>query len=443
MDDELSEYYFESNLPEIHPGVLFPIPLLGIGTGSVESLFGYLTRLALAHRVPLSDLIVQVIRPELGKRGGGHWVVPASKTKCRADILGAGPEADLWVNTLSKLTGIRDLEHGTLHWIRSCISDEGLLSGVPKYCQVCMLESLVSGTSDHDPLLMNLEAIYACPKHHVQLNFKLCSAPREDYLPPRQRVNHPGVCGACGKIGYTCNSQLPERASIEEIRRAVEIEKLVMFGAAGGIADRELLLRGLRWLLTEDIDIRSSRLELISPHGQFQITEFMRGAIERVALKTLLDICLANQTSPLSVLTGKPTPLRSSSNRACPVPYRGSVLPEVAEKEVRALLNDLNKPISVPAIERRLGLNRGILRAICPELEKEVRMAYSDAWHRNRMSKQAVMARECSEVIRVLRLKRQELTLPNAAIITNEAWDSKTPKSRMFLRMSASRRMDE
>lgn len=442
MDDELSEYYFESNLPDIRPGVLFPIPLVGIGTGRVESLFGYLTRLALAHRVPLSDLIVQVIRPELGKLGGRHWLVPASKTKCRADMLSVGPEAELWANTLSKLTGVRDLECGNLRWIRSCISDEGLLSRVPKYCQVCVLESLVSGTSDHDPLLMNLEAIYACPKHHVQLNLKLCSAPREDYQPPRQRVIHPGVCGACGKIGYTCNSQLPERASIEEIRRAVEIEKLVMFGAAGGIADRELLLLGLRRLLTDDIDIRSSRLELISPDGQFQIAGFMTGAVERMALKTLLDICLANRVSPLSVLTGKPTPVRSPLNRACPVPYRGSVLPEVAEKEVRALLNNLEKPISVPAIERRLGLNRGILRAICPELEKEARMAYSDAWHRNRTSKPAVMARECSEVIRVLRLKRQELTLPNAAIITNEAWDSKMPKSRMFLRMSSSLPME-
>lgn len=441
MDDERSGYFFESDLPDLHPSVLFSLPLVGAATGGVESLYGYLTRLALAHRVSLRELIVQVIRPALGKLGGGKWIVPSSETKCRTDMLGVGPEVELWTNTLSNLTGIRELASGTMHWMRSCFSDEGLISGVPKYCQVCMMEGLVSGSYDHDPLLMNLEAIEACPKHHVRLNLRLCSAPREAYLPPRQRINHPGVCKACGKVGYTCNSLLPERASIEEIRQAIEIEKIVMFGATGGIADRNLLLLGLQRFFTEDIEIRSNRLMLTSEAVQLEIERFMKRRVKTIALRTLLDLCLPNQISPLSVLNGKPVPAqRSLSNKALPLPYRGSVLPEVAEKEVRTLLKHIERPTSVPSIERRLGLNRGILRALCPELDKELRGGCAEARRRKRLNKQTDLARECGEVIKVLRLKQQALSLPNAALITNGAWDSKGPKAQMFLQMSASLR---
>ena len=64
MDNDMSDYFFDTRLaPQSSASLLYHLPLACIGEAGVESLHGYLHRLALSHMVSLKDLIESVVRP--------------------------------------------------------------------------------------------------------------------------------------------------------------------------------------------------------------------------------------------------------------------------------------------------------------------------------------------------------------------------------------------
>lgn len=433
------DFFFDLESLEYQPTLLYRLSPTGIGTADVESLLGYVVRLALAHRVSLTSLVENVVWPEI--MVGSESRSPSGLEKhWREQLLGVGQDTDLWIEAIAKLTGGENLERCSLRWLRTCIATKDLLSQVPKYCPVCVEEAVSKGVLDHDSLLMHLNLIRACPKHNVRLRLRICAAPMQRYQRRSRRTNQAGVCWGCGRVGYRCNSEEPTLASELEVAQANELAKLIKFGAAGGIASRSLLAQGLSCLLHEKF---GGDIPLFAAHVSVPVRDMRRLLMQPdgvIPLSVLMDISIGTRCSLLSILNGAPKgiSLRRGSrkqNKYQPVIYRGSLPPEVANREVRALVAGGKRLWNVVEIERRLGLNRGVLRSICPDLCRELEELHLSAFRENQRLKDAILTRECQQVIETLKTQSLKLTLTTAQTLTRERWYQKDRRSKIFLEL--------
>ena len=134
---------------------LYSLEPVGVGTGFVESLPGYLSRLAEAHRVRLSMLVARVCAPELDSaalRIPGNCGLSTLWTSARA-MHGTQKVARDWVSLLERLTGRQDLRCLTwLGWAHA-IDAKHLIRATRAWCPACYADWRSQGTVVYEPLL--------------------------------------------------------------------------------------------------------------------------------------------------------------------------------------------------------------------------------------------------------------------------------------------------
>jgi len=167
----------------------------------VESLTGYVARLAEAHSVSAGDLVGRVLS-ELADpkdpiittaakafRVGGHGF-----RACGYVINGVSDRAEKWVHALEAATTRRDLRCLTLLPFRYALPDH-LFRRHRAWCTLCFDQWRRSGQTVYEPLLWAIEASSRCPVHARPLD---CICPHcARKLSPLGVFSRPGHCERC------------------------------------------------------------------------------------------------------------------------------------------------------------------------------------------------------------------------------------------------------
>ena len=180
---------------------LYALEPIGVGTSFVESLTGYVSRLAEAHTVSVGDLVGRELSAATSKPLGLH------SNRHRAGfhgfhaqghvIDGFGGIAKTWVHALEKATSQRNLRFLTLLPFEGVFSLEGAFRRTRAWCPACYQEWQRPGEIVYEPLLWAMRLVTICPKHHrpLEKNCPCCRRP----LVPLAVFSRPGYCSTCGK----------------------------------------------------------------------------------------------------------------------------------------------------------------------------------------------------------------------------------------------------
>ena len=171
---------------------LFRVPPQGVGTSQVESLSGYVARIAAEHLVtPSTQLHRELGWWDLGRPGMcGRWLRRPPHLKLLASM--NFHESGLrWITLLEKLNGVRGLAACTaISWTR-CFPTRGLARPHLAWCPLC----LASDVSPYYRLLWCFSDAKTCPVHQCRL-MERCSDCHST-IPTIHARTRPGKCSNC------------------------------------------------------------------------------------------------------------------------------------------------------------------------------------------------------------------------------------------------------
>lgn len=177
---------------------LYNFEPIELGTGAIESLSGYLIRLAEAHSLTVGKLVGREVAVVLNKEyllrsayeGGSRFY------DVGYEINGLGSLAKDWAQALALLTGCKRLEELTLIRFNEWLPDRGLLRGHLAWCPVC-LEGWKYGDKEvYEPLSWNFKVINICAIHLTQLETECPNCMKTIQILSRKR--RIGYCSSCG-----------------------------------------------------------------------------------------------------------------------------------------------------------------------------------------------------------------------------------------------------
>lgn len=163
----------------------------------IESLTGYIARLAQKHLMEVGQLINYELVPILQKEyltrialyGGTRFYNHASM------INSIGQAASDFVAALQKATLISDLTTCTFFPWRQVVPSRGLIQATKKWCPLCFQDALKAEQELYEPLLWSLQAVTACSIHGTILTTKCPHCGQELRL--LDRHSKPGYCSKC------------------------------------------------------------------------------------------------------------------------------------------------------------------------------------------------------------------------------------------------------
>ena len=179
---------------------LYSLEPVGIGTPFVESLSGYIARLADAHAVSVGNLVGR----ELSALASSALVCP-SREQLASDshgfcgrsyaINGLEDTSKRWVEAVQTGTMRADLRFLTLLPFEKALWPHALFRYCRVWCPACYEDSRVAGRIVHEPLLWALKVVTFCPQHRRPLERVCphCSRPQK----PFTVFLRPGYCSKC------------------------------------------------------------------------------------------------------------------------------------------------------------------------------------------------------------------------------------------------------
>jgi hypothetical protein len=197
--EELYETWHLDDWPDIpERSRFYPLRPIGIGTSEVESLTGYVARLAEAHVLSVGDMVGRepVNLPRREKRLRKSLPKAHLFHAYSYAINGASGTAQSWARSFERITVVSGLELLTLLPLRWMLSDMSLFRRHRAWCPRCYEEDHRNGIA-YERLLWSLRAVALCPRHSVPLEQQcpFCSCA----LPPLSVRSRPGHCSACGE----------------------------------------------------------------------------------------------------------------------------------------------------------------------------------------------------------------------------------------------------
>lgn len=233
---------------------LYSLQPIGVGTGMVEGLTGYVARLAEAHSVSVGDLVGRVLS-EVANPGG--IVTPAAKAvragghgfrACSYAINGVTDRTAKWVAAIEAATTRRDLRFLTLLPFRHALPDH-LFRQRRAWCALCFEKWRTSGHIVYEPLLWGIEAASHCTVHARPFDCVCRHCGRN--LSPLGVFSRPGHCELCdGWLGASDieSGQAPDGlpSAEGEVWSSIQVEGLLaILPWIDPVATRESLRRSL------------------------------------------------------------------------------------------------------------------------------------------------------------------------------------------------------
>jgi DNA-binding phage protein len=182
---------------------LYSLKPIGIGTPFVESITGYVSRLADAHAVSVADLVGRELCLVGSKpvRPFGPFVPRNATTgphgfRGRAIAAnGLGETAKRWVRTLERATLQTRLEFLTMLPFEGVFTNSGLFRNTRAWCPACYEDWRRTDDPIYEPLLWTIRSAAICSRH---------GQPFEDTCPhcgeamlPLAAYTRPGYCSRC------------------------------------------------------------------------------------------------------------------------------------------------------------------------------------------------------------------------------------------------------
>ena len=358
---------------------LYHLDPIAFGTGSVESLTSYFSRLAEAHSVSAGALNHRVLLPlNAGRRNMFSCVVTA-RTRCFTSTINSiGHTAARFASVVGRLTGRTDLTHLTMLPWKPVLPTQLLTRGVAAWCPQCLNGWRKGGKTIHMPLLWALEVVKFCPDHRCTLQMVCtnCGKP-QPLLGQCCPLGHCTRCkkwlGAEGPADRGARySLLPSESPDWEVWAASQVKDLIRAGFDSPALLSRQQLSGLLWFATDAEGLGSfSRIVGVSPTS---VTEWRSGQ-KLPMLPVYLRIARTLNVPLTDLLTGKVEPDSIPSLDVRQVPYWRSIRlhqkPNFdagkAEQLLREALQE-SPPPSFLAFQRRTGYHYWTLHKYFPEL---------------------------------------------------------------------------
>ena len=181
---------------------LYHLEPIGVGTPYVESLTGYVARLAQQHCVTTRRLILNEIAPylRLHKNSSDYQTdnishVLGIKTR-RAALNGTGLMATNLLSALSTLTQMDKLHLLTLLTWEKVFPNRGLFHHQRTWCPKCYQEWHDNNKCIYEPLIWSINAVVICPIHHNCLAYQCPHCNQSMSVISGNSI--PGYCSQCG-----------------------------------------------------------------------------------------------------------------------------------------------------------------------------------------------------------------------------------------------------
>ena len=358
---------------------LYSLEPLGIGTTQVESLASYLSRLAFAHQVSVSKLILHEIIPAFRR--------PKTKTpffgpdNCRLLRVNGFSKELIWI--LQRLTGRLDLPYLTILPWAEVMATSKTVRLHRAWCSGCLEEQRIGGELIYEPFWWSFHPVTICPRHAQALQTQCphCLKQQQSWLASRSNV---GYCSACQTwLGVVPDPQclkLPAMTDIELSWQHWLVEAIGELLAAGPNLRHaplgERLIAGLSNYCAQVADGKVSNFAKILATHNLNISAsrlkcWLLGE-KRPPLGMLLQLCFCLRTKPLALLTNQ-TALREPTSLAFPPaiksPYLkpGSIQKQL-EKSIKAIVAaDEDPPPSLSQVARQLNVTTTSLIRYFPE----------------------------------------------------------------------------
>ena len=288
---------------------------LGLGSAYVESLTGYIARIAEAHSVSTGMLVRCELLPRIRAAFPTQAVMPARDSTFiyESHVLnGTGDTARSWVQLLQRLTGVDSLDGLTLLAWGQVISNQSLIRQVRAWCPSCYENWSRSDLPIYEPLLWTIGAVSYCPLHR---------RPLRENCPHCQGTQHPlsarllpGYCGRCrGWLGDDAGLS----ATTDEVNRGVATaegigELLLAASRMASLPSRDHLRRNLQVAVDTLADGSKSRF-CRATGTSFGSVSCWLSASGRIQIDDLVNLSVQLTVSPLRLLSER-VPVNSFEN---------------------------------------------------------------------------------------------------------------------------------
>jgi len=368
---------------------LFNLSPVGFGTGLVECLTGYFSRLAEAHSVSTGALHHHEVQP----LGAGRRNMFSCATSARARCYTSGINGTLslaadYASVVGKLTGRSDLHYLTMIPWKSLFPAQLLMRGVAAWCATCLASWRKAGKPVYIPLLWTLEIVKYCPYHQRPLHLTCphCGLPQ----PLLGQCSWVGFCTRCKRwLGSGPGKGDPERYSVLqqdtpewEVWAANQLKDLIEAGFHNPpLLTREQLCR-LVWIGT-DLEGLSHFARILGVSST-AVHEWRRGR-KQPLLPAYLRLARVLNVTLTALLTGSVSPDQIHSLDLVAVPFwrnlcvrrKSSFDRRRAALQMEQALQE-SPPPSLRTFRIRNGYHDATLQKHFPDLYKAIEVRFRE-----------------------------------------------------------------
>lgn len=367
---------------------LFHLEPIGVGSAFVESLSGYVARLAEQHRVTTYHFFSKEIALHLHKPGRiTSYINFESFAKAVNGTCGLSSDM---IDVFERLTLRRDLRFTTMVPWRSVFATRALIRGTRAWCPACYEEQADGSPYVYDQLIWSFDAVSVCGKHKIPLDIKCPSCTRRQlHITYGSR---PGFCSSCRawlgskeRIGVARNAGVDVHADTDAAVKTAEWvgALLALTPKLGENMTTSTFVTNLSKHLQERYDGKDILISQSLPVPPTTVNRWVKGK-KLPSLGKVLDICLTLDV-PLTDIICVPAEQAQTSEgpnkltkalQSLGRPIRRGdwreheVLAGI-EKVLLAALEE-HPPISVTKLLAKLGCNKRTLRRKFPELTKKL-----------------------------------------------------------------------
>ena len=284
---------------------LYYVQPIGLGSAYVESLTGYIARLAEGHNVSTGTLLTRELLPSIRmeSRQGIYAARAYSTAVYELRVLnGVGECSRNWIQLLQRLTGISSLESLTLLTWSRIIANRSLLRNNRAWCPYCYDDWRCSERPIYESLLWSIHAVSHCPLHR---------RPLADHCPHCKQMLHP--LSAASRPGHCCRCRgwLGQKSVEFDATKATDAGGLAAAGigellsAASNLAEppspEHFKQNFQRCIDDSAVGSRSTFCRAIGV--SFDQVSHWLSANGRIRLDLLVQVCSQFGISPLQFLT--------------------------------------------------------------------------------------------------------------------------------------------
>ena len=358
---------------------LYPLKPIGIGTSAVESLSSYISRLAEAHYVTVSNLVLHEIAPTISEQAGvplnnkeNFWFNNTAGT-----LNGIAPRTEQYINALILLTEQPFLEHLTFWPWRDSIFFKSLIRQNRSWCPQCLLEKFSIGEQLYEPLIWTIDPVKICLVHNSRLTFECPQCGNKNRIfSSSQRVGH---CTNCGWfLGFDNRPNPVDRSNDDfDIWVTKNISDLISQSLTANNYNVDNFLGNLSWLLENNWGGRIFDFadDLKLPSGR--VWHWIHRDRKMPTLNSLLQVSYALRINLVDLLTDKkPVLVRNSNSKDGSNSNAIRKIKPKSDPEIESIINNFlianSNPLSMSKIIRETGLSRSTLKRCCPDIYAEI-----------------------------------------------------------------------